>query len=273
MLMWFFIAAVAVLLTLAAFFYFYQKKIVFYPTRDIVITPEELSLAYEEVYLDVEDGDRIHGWYFPAAPSPATDCDSIKTVLFCHGNAGNISHRFETITYLAELGVNQLIFDYRGYGRSSGSPSEANVYADATAAYRWLLDKKGTKPGDVVIFGRSLGGAVAIELASRVDCSGLIVESSFTSAMDMGKLMFPFVPVKLLLRVKFDSVNKISTCGCPVIVAHSPEDDLIPFRMGQELFERAAQPKQFVQLSGGHNERLYFNDPLYRTALVNLLCK
>jgi len=271
--MWLSIAAVAVLLALVVFFHFYQKKIVFYPTKEMVMTPDEFNLAYEDVFIEVGDGDRIHGWYFPAAASAGTACEAARTVLFCHGNAGNISHRFETITYLAELGVSQLIFDYQGYGRSSGSPSESNVYADAMAAYRWLVDEKGIRPEDIVVFGRSLGGAVAIDLASRVDCGGLIVESSFTSAVEVGKLMFPVVPVRLLLRVKFDSVNKISACSCPVIVAHSPGDELIPFRMGQELFERANEPKQFVQLSGGHNERLYFDDPAYRAALVNLLCK
>ena len=271
--MWLLIAAVVVLLAFVVFFYFYQKRIVFYPAKEMAMTPDELNLAFEDVYINVEDADRIHGWYFPAAAPAGADCETARTVLFCHGNAGNISHRFETITYLAELGVSQLIFDYRGYGRSSGSPTETNVYADAMAAYRWLVDKKGIRPEDIVVFGRSLGGAVAIDLASRVDCGGLIVESSFTSAGEMGRLMFPVFPVRLLLRVKFDSVDKISACGCPVIVAHSPGDDLIPFRMGQKLFERAVEPKQFVQLSGGHNERVYFNDPAYRAALVDLLCK
>lgn len=264
MLLWIIIVPLGVYLLMALFLFFSQNRMAFSPSRAIDLQPDQIGLQSEEVWIELENGERLHGWYFPVAGSD-------KAVLLCHGNAGNISHRLETAQFLVEMGVNALLFDYRGYGRSDGSPSEANVYADAEAAYRWLIRKKSISPDKLYLFGRSLGGAVAIDLATRVPCGGVIVESSLTSAADLGKRMFPFMPIKLMLRYRFDSIGKIGTLGCPVLVTHSPEDEVIPYEMGKRLYEAARQPKQFVGLSGGHNERLYFNDEAYIQAVRGFL--
>ena len=269
MLLWSVIVVAGALLSICVALYFYQTKLVFYPTREFAITPSQLQLPYEDVYIDVTTKERIHGWYFPA-DNP--DSDKKRPVaLFCHGNTGNISHRLETVELVLHLGADILLFDYRGYGKSDGSPSEDNVYTDAEACYNWLVEQKGVRPENIILFGRSLGGAVVIELARRVKCGGLVVESSFTSAEEMGKKIFPLIPIKYLLRYRFDSIGKIGSVTCPVLVTHSPDDEIIPFEMGRQLFTAANEPKRFVTLRGGHNEREYFADGIYTVALNDLL--
>lgn len=245
----------------AGFLYFFQEKVVFVPSREIVITPDEVGLAWEDVYLEVAPGVKINVWYILAPDSTR------KTVLFCPGNAGNISRRVFTAQFLTGLGVNVLLVDYRGYGRSQGAPSEKNAYADVTAAYNWLVNEKKLTPEEIYLFGRSLGGAIAIEVAGRVPTAGLIVESSFTSAAEVGRRMFPFMPVKMLSRYRFDNASKIGRLACPVLVTHSPEDDLIPYEMGQKLYELAPEPKRFIELSGAHNDRFYYESDIYINGL------
>lgn len=269
MLIWSVIVVAGALLFICVALYFFQVRLVFYPTREFAITPSQLQLPYEDVYIDVTVKERIHGWYFPAN-NPDSDKKGPVT-LFCHGNAGNISHRLETVELILRLGADILLFDYRGYGKSDGSPSEDNVYADAEACYNWLVEQKGVRPEDIILFGRSLGGAVAVELARRVKCGGLVVESSFTSAKEMGKKIFPFIPVKYLLRYGFDSIGKVGSVSCPLLVTHSPDDEVIPFEMGRQLFAAANDPKQFVTLRGGHNEREYIADTAYTCALSDLI--
>jgi fermentation-respiration switch protein FrsA (DUF1100 family) len=269
MLLWSVIVLAGAFLLVCVALYFFQTRLIFYPTREFAITPSQLQLPYEEVYIDVTPEERIHGWYFPT--SSPDNVKKVPVVLFCHGNAGNISHRLETAELILSLGADILLFDYRGYGKSDGSPSENNVYADAEACYNWLMEQKGVRPQDIILFGRSLGGAVAIELARRIKCGGLIVESSFTSVREMGKKMFPIFPVKRLLKCKFNSIGKIRSVTCPVLVTHSPDDDLVPFEMGRQLFAAANEPKQFVTLRGGHNEREYLVDSIYTVALRDFL--
>lgn len=269
MFLWSVIVVTGVFLFICVALYFFQARVVFYPTREFAITPSRLQLPYEDVYINVTAKERLHGWYFPASNS-----DRIKdgpAVLFCHGNAGNISHRLETAELILHLGASILLFDYRGYGKSDGSPSEENVYTDAEACYNWLVEQKGVNPEQIIFFGRSLGGAVAIELARRVKCGGLVVESSFTSAEEMGEKIFPFIPIKYLLRYRFDSIGKIGSLTCPLLVTHSPDDEIIPFEMGRQLFAAANEPKRFVTLRGGHNEREYFADNIYTEALHDLI--
>ena len=249
------------------YIYFAQDKLFYYPTKGMAVDPAELGFEYEEIFLNVGESDSICVWFFPQ------DINYLKhkTILFCHGNAGNLSYRMETIAFLKKLGVNVLLFDYRGFWKSSGKSSELNTYEDAMACYNWLVDVKGVKPENIIIFGRSLGGAVAIELATKEDCAGLIVESSFTSAAAIGSHAFPMFPIKLLAKYKYDSINKIKDVNCPILITHSSEDDMIPFRMGQMLFEQAREPKQFFTLSGGHNQRLYFSNPEYFEAMKKLI--
>lgn len=264
------VIAAAAVVFLAALLWFMQDRMIFYPTRELDATPEEAGLSgYRDVMISTSSGERIHAWYIE--PNNGPKDESMRAVLFCHGNGGNISHRLETARFLTGLGASTLMFDYRGYGRSDGRPSEANCYEDAEAAYNWLVTEQRLAPGHIVVFGRSLGGAVAVDLAGRVRCGGLIVESTLTSAADMGRRMFFGLPVGLLVRHKFDAVARIGDVSCPVLVTHSPEDDIVPYEMGRRLFEEAREPKQFVQLRGIHNDRLYFEDQEYINAVRNML--
>ena len=267
--------AVSGFVAISLYLYLSQDRMVFFPTRDLESSPGDIGLGFQEVRIDVTDGESIHAWFIPApSDSRANDQSGdggAPTVLFCHGNAGNISHRLETIECLVTLGANVMLFDYRGYGQSDGAPSETNMYADAAACYHWLTGSQDVPSNQIVLFGRSLGGAVAIELASRVDCAGLIVESSLTSAKEMGRLMFPCFPIGLMLRYEFNSIQKIGQVGCSVLVTHSPDDDVVPFAMGRRLYEKSAEPKRFVELRGGHNDRDYIADGTYVEAVRAIL--
>ncbi len=269
MLFWTAITFAGALFLIGIALYFYQPRLVFHPARDFAMTPDQLHLPYEDVHINVTANERIHGWFFPA-----DHCDPGATrpvVLFCHGNAGNISHRLETAEFLLDLGVDVLLFDYRGYGGSDGSPSESNAYADAEACYRWLTDEKSYDPKQIVIFGRSLGGAVAADLALRHPCRGLILESTLTSVADMAERVFPLPLVRHLVRYRFNTADKVGRVSCPILVTHSPADELVPYAMGRRLFDIAREPKHFLPLRGGHNEREYLDDAVYRETLCRFL--
>lgn len=240
----------AAAVALRYFLLLFERANLYFPTRPIEATPREIGLAYEEVRLTTADGVRISGWYIPAAP-PAP---RRRAVLFFHGNAGNISHRLQTIAVFHDLGLDTLIIDYRGYGRSGGRPSEKGLYLDAEAAYDWLRARPETDPGAIVAFGRSLGGAVAIELARRRRLSALIVESAFASTAEIGGEVLPFLPVRLLVTQRFDSIGKVGSIRVPKLFLHGVDDEIIPFSHGERLFAAAAEPKRFVALAGGHND-------------------
>ncbi len=245
----------------------FERHQMYYPIRDLEATPDLAGMDYQEVETAAEDGVRIHGWWIPAAAGRAT-------VLFCHGNAGNISHRLESVAVFHRLGLNVLIFDYRGFGRSEGSPDEEGTYLDAAAAYRLLREERGIDPERTIIFGRSLGGAVAIELARRTEAAALIVESTFTSAADMGKLIYPFLPIRLLIRNRYDSLAKVGGLDLPVLVIHSPDDELVPFEMGERLFRAAAgEPKEFFPISGGHGDGFLVTGEAYSKGIDSFLKK
>jgi fermentation-respiration switch protein FrsA (DUF1100 family) len=233
---------------LGAFLYFMQPKLVYYPLGDIPATPLELRLPYEDVFFLTADSVELTGWYVPAAKPGSL------TVLFCHGNGGNIGYYLDTIGILHEMGVNSFIFDYRGYGRSDGTPSEEGMYVDAYAAYQWLVRQKHCEPNTIVVFGRSLGGSVAAQLASKLTVRGLWLESAFTSYADMAAYHYPYFPVRRLCRYTYDTLAYLKNVRCPVIVIHSPDDEIVPFEMGRRLYEAAGEPKKFVQISGSHNE-------------------
>ena len=226
--------------------FLFQSKLVYFPTRVIEQTPRDFGMAFEDVTLETEDGVKIHGWYVPAA-------DAKGTVLFFHGNGGNISHRLPTLQTFQEMDLNTLIVDYRGYGRSEGSPGEKGTYRDAEAAWTWLTETKKVPPGKLVIFGRSLGGAVASHLAVQHPPAGLVLESSFTSIPDMGARLYWYLPVRLLSRFEYNTRKNVAAVRCPVLIIHSPDDDIVPFENGRLLFDAANEPKQFLEITGGHN--------------------
>ncbi|HEX2896984.1 MAG TPA: alpha/beta hydrolase [candidate division Zixibacteria bacterium] len=267
-MLWVLILAVVIFYSIVCvYIYISQDKMIYYPTDDVALTPEQVNLEYEEIFVKAGQLDSVCAWFFPKDINYLTN----KVILFADGNAGNMSYRLESIIFMNKLGANVLMFDYRGYWKSSGKPSETATYEDARACYDWLIQVKGFKPENIVIFGRSLGGAVAIDLATKVKCGGLIVESSFTSAPEMAAHVFPFFPVRSLSKYKYDSIKKIKNVNCPVLVTHSPDDEIIPFKMGQILFDEAKEPKTFVQISGGHNDRDYLQDSTYRSAVSALL--
>ncbi|MBA4143529.1 MAG: alpha/beta hydrolase [Nitrosospira sp.] len=238
---------------LALVIFFAQPNLIYYPEtgRNIIAEPDAVGLAYERVEISTADGEALHGWFVPAAAASGT-------VLFFHGNAGNISHRMEYLLMFHRLGYNTFIFDYRGYGHSSGSPSESGTYLDAEAAWRYLVEVKGILPSRITLFGESLGGAVAAWLATSVEPAGLVLASVFTSVPDMAAKIYPFLPVRLLSRFNYNTLEYLQSVTCPVFIAHSPQDEIVPFTHGRALYQAAPEPKQFLELQGGHNSGFIF---------------
>ena len=216
----------------------------------------EIVARVEDVQLAASDGVRLHGWFCTPLVGRNGALESVetkRTLLFLHGNAGNISHRYDIIEGLIKLSVNVFIIDYRGYGKSEGRPSEQGLYADARAAWDYLTNARGIPAAHIVIFGESLGGAVAIDLASKVQACGLIVQSSFTSIADMAAEVLPFAP-RFMIRTKMDSLSKIAQVSCPKLFVHSEADDIIPYKLGRRLFDAAHAPKQFYDVKNApHN--------------------
>ena len=244
------LAVAGAYLALVAFAYFGQSGMLYLPTipsRELVANPEQIDLRYENVELHTEDGVRLHGWYIPAGRARGT-------VLFFHGNAGNISHRLDSIRIFHELELSVFIFDYRGYGRSDGRPSEGGTRRDALAAWEFLTDQRGIDPRQIVLFGRSLGAAVAAQLATETAPAALIIESAFTSVPDMAAELYWWLPVRWLTRFNYATREYVGRVDCPVLVVHSPEDEVIPFRHGEAIFAAAHEPKELLRLRGGHND-------------------
>ena len=238
-----FAIAIALLLIWACMRYL-ERRSIYYPARKLESTPAAVGLDYEDVFFEASDGIRLNGWFIPARGAEAL-------LLFCHGNAGNISHRLEIIEIFNKIGLNVFIFDYRGYGKSEGRPSEKGTYLDAMAAYDYLISRQ-THP--IVIYGKSLGAVIAVDLAQKVKAAALIIESAFTSTLDMASEIYPFLPVRFMVRMKYGALSKIKNIDVPKLIIHSKDDEIIPFRHGQRLFEAANEPKEFYQMRGGHNE-------------------
>ena len=248
-----------------------QDRLVFLPHmpgRALETTPEALNLSYENAWIGTEDGERLHGWFVPADSSRGT-------LLFFHGNAGNISHRLQSLLIFNRLGLDVLMVDYRGYGQSSGSPGEQGTYLDARAAWDYLVGERGVEGDRVVIFGRSLGGAVGAWLASRDDVSpaGLVVESTFSSGLDMGRRLYPVLPVRLITRIDYPVKDYVTTVEAPLLVIHSRDDEIIPFDMGRAVFDAANGPKSFLELSGDHNAGFWLSRETYVPALDDFLTR
>lgn len=236
--------------------YLRQDSMLYFPEKTLWTTPESAGLSYEDVMLKTNDGINIAAWYLPADNEQGV-------LLFCHGNAGNISHRLDSLRIFHGMNLSVLIFDYRGYGNSEGKPSENGTYLDAEAAWDYLVRVKQKPPERIVLFGRSLGAAVAAEIAQRKNPGALILESAFTSAPDIGQSLYPFFPVRLLSKYQYATVEKIIDLPCPKLIIHSTEDEIIPFRFGRRLFERASQPKEFLAIRGGHNEGFLLSGKTY----------
>lgn len=235
----------------------------FFPSREIAIDPCELGLPWEDVYFKTKDRLMLNGWFFkhPDAPS---------ALLFAHGNAGNIGDRTEKIKFFYDLGLDVMIFDYRGYGKSEGRPSEKGIYLDAQGAWDYLQSRGDVNMNNVLFYGESLGGAVVIDLALNRKTSLLVADSTFTRAEDMRKIYYPFVP-PFFLGLAFNSLDKVRRLNVPKLFIHSPGDEIVPFGVGRKLFDAAAQPKEFLKIHGGHNEASITREPQAATAFIRLL--
>jgi pimeloyl-ACP methyl ester carboxylesterase len=249
-------AALIALVLLGAYLWAQQAHFIFFPEANIRETPADYGVHFEETWLTVE-GEKMHGWWMPGA--------SEKTLLYLHGNGINIGANAEHAARFQALGLSVLLVDYRGYGRSHGEfPSEQSVYADASAMWSYLVEDRGIESRKIFIYGHSLGAAVAIELALRhPNAAGLIVESAFTSIADMAERdpLFGLVPVGLILRHHFDSINKIAHLKLPVLFIHGSRDALVPASMSQLLYEAAPHPKRIVLLPGGGHDNSAFIAP------------
>ena len=226
-----------------------ERAFIFFPSRGLHATPAQWGLRYEDADLRAADGVRLHGWFVPGSAGG-------PTLLWAHGNAGTIADRLPIIQFLHErLQVSLLIFDYRGYGRSEGRPSEEGTYRDAEAALAYLRGRPDVDGRRIIYYGESLGAAVVLDLATREAPAGLILEAPFTSIRDMARTHYPFLPVWNLLRTKYDSLGKIGRVQAPLLLLHGDRDKIVPMSQGRRLFEAANPPKEFVMIPGaGHND-------------------
>ncbi len=258
--------AIGLYVALVALAYLFQERLLYFPLRGLSATPATIGLAYETVSIKTEDGVQISGWFIPAERARGT-------LLFFHGNAGNISHRLDSIAVFHRLGLNTLIIDYRGYGQSQGKPSEQGTYLDAAAAWRYLVEERQIPPWEIIIFGRSLGGAVAAWLVHTHPPRALILESTFTSVPDVAAQAYPFLPVRQLGRIQYNTLERLPEIEVPLLIVHSPDDNVIPYSHGQKLFAAANQPKEFLEIRGGHNDGFIISAQTYEAKFEAFISK
>jgi fermentation-respiration switch protein FrsA (DUF1100 family) len=243
----------------------FEKQLIYHPSRGHDASARDLGLVHETVTLVAEDGVKLDALFLPAK-------DARVTILLAHGNAGNLSHRLDRTIFLqAHLAASVLLFDYRGYGRSEGAPDEEGTYRDARAAYRWLTEVRGISPDRLVLFGESLGSAVALDLAVGHPCRALVLESPFTSVPDMAQVVLPFLP-RAFVRTQYDNIGKIARLRVPLLVLHGDADEVVPFAQGRRLFEAAPEPKRFHAIRGAsHNDTYIVGGDAYWRAVAEFL--
>ncbi|TVP90424.1 MAG: alpha/beta hydrolase [Pseudomonadaceae bacterium] len=244
----------------------FQERLLFLPGvgREHIATPDDIGLYWRAVELTTEDDLTLDAWWLPAENPRAA-------MLFLHGNAGNISHRLDSLEQFNQLGLSVLILDYRGYGQSEGRPSERGTALDADAGWQWLQAESGHDPERLVIFGRSLGAAVAAELATRTDPAALILESAFRSVPDLGQQLYPWLPVRTLARLTYPTVDYVAQQNAPVLVIHSEDDEIIPFAEGQAVYEAASAPKALLVIEGDHNTGFLRSERVYLPGIDDFL--
>ena len=229
--------------------YFMQGRMLYLAQvsgRALVMTPTDVGIDYQDVSIETTDGVTLHGWFITGRSS--------QVLLFFHGNAGNISHRLDSIVQFQDLGLSVFIIDYRGYGQSEGRTTEEGIYRDADAAWRYLIESRGVAANDIVIFGRSLGASVASRLAIQHQPLALILESSFTSVPDIAKDLYPWLPVRWLSRLSHATRDHVRDVHCPVLVVHSRDDEIIPFHHSETIFASANEPRTLLAIRGTHND-------------------
>ncbi len=256
---------------LAIALYFGQSNLVFMPSKDVIETPKSVGIKFEDVLLTTKDSVNLAAWFVPAK-----DNDPIGkgVILFCHGNGGNISNRVSYLPIFKDLGLSTFLFDYRGYGKSEGSPNEEGTYADIEAAWQYLTQERKISPKKIIIYGESLGGAIASYIAqtnsqqdSQNFAAGLILASTFTSISDRASELYPFLPIRLLSRFSYNSVERLPNIKIPILIIHSVDDEIIPIQHGERNFQVANAPKRLVKLRGDHNGGFLDSLEIYRTGI------
>lgn len=248
----------------AVYLYFNQSKYVYFPTSDIVATPSDSGLFYEDLMLKTSDGTKISAWYIHAENPKAT-------LLFFHGNGGNISHRIEFIEMFYSLNISTFIIDYRGYGKSEGSPTEEGTYLDSETAWDYLVKEKNTDPSSIVIYGKSLGGPIAARLAEKHNPAALILDSTFTSIKDIAVKIYPFLPVARFFKFEYDTAMYLKGVDCPTLIIHSIDDSYIPFSHAEKLFDTVGGEKELVEIKGDHNTSFIISRQIYENSINNIL--
>ena len=261
----------------------FEDKLIYFPTRypdgwwtvsETCAREGEILPSVEDCHFTTSDAVLLHGWYctpLRCEGGTGVPVQAETVLLWFHGNAGNISYRYDMMRAMMELPVRVFIIDYRGYGKSEGKPTEQGLYLDARAAWDYLVNDRRVAPDHIVIFGKSLGGVPAIDLASQVEPAGLIVQSSFTSAGDMAATVLPFLP-RGFLRTKMDSVSKVPRVRCPKLFIHSRTDEVVPFELGRRLYEAAPEPKEFYEVKGApHNSTYIVGGKSYFEALRSFI--
>lgn len=259
-MVWYILLAAILYALIILLMYFNQARLIYYPTEDLDATPSDMGLKYEDIDLTTSDKVKLNAWFVPAN-------DAKYTVLFCHGNGGNISHRLDIIALYNALNMNVFIFDYRGYGKSEGKPTEKGTYRDVDAAWNYLTNDMKIPAKSVIVLGRSLGGGVATYITLKKSPRALILESTFTSVPDMAKKYYAYLPVSIMPIYQYPNIDRIKEIKCPVLVMHSPDDGLVPYKHGERLYKTANEPKTFVKLKGSHNDGFFVSKDIYKSAL------
>ncbi|MDH3349654.1 MAG: alpha/beta hydrolase [Desulfobulbaceae bacterium] len=251
----------AVYIVVGAFLYLNQHRLIYYPMSEIVATPDRIDIDYQNVRFRTSDDLELAGWFIPGDKEG-------KVVLFCHGNAGNISHRLDTIKIFHEFGLGVFIFDYRGYGESEGLPSEQGTYLDGGAAWEYLTGELGVPASKVVVFGRSLGGAVAARLSVEENPIACILESTFTSLPKLAASFYPIYPNEFLCHIRYETLSLVTSISCPLLIIHSRDDEIIPFEHGQDIFQALGGQGEFLEIFGDHNNGFIISGDLYKEGLL-----
>lgn len=259
--------ALGVLVGATLFLVIFEKQLIYFPGAPLDITPAALDLPYEEVFLEPEPGVRIHAWLIKAAMGPAR-----ATILFSHGNAGNIADRLDRVRSLRDLRADFLLYDYRGFGRSTGAPDEEGTYRDGRAVYDHLINARGVDAGRLVLMGESLGCAISIHLALERKAAGLVLEAPFASIPHMAAAIYPFLPVGPFVRTRYDNLAKIPRLAMPLFVVQGTRDEVIPVQQGRMVFGAAPEPKRFLAVEGAHHNDVYLvGGKVYREALSEFI--
>jgi fermentation-respiration switch protein FrsA (DUF1100 family) len=261
--------ALGVLIGATLLLVFLEKQLIYYPGRVLEETPKSVGLVFEDVFLDVENGVKIHGWFIKTSPDPAA-----PTVIFSHGNAGNIANRLDRIAGLRELGADFLLYDYRGYGQSTGEPDEEGTYRDGRAAYDYLVNTRYVDPSRIVLMGESLGCAITLQLALDRRIAGVVLEAPFASIRHMARAVYPFLPVGPFVRTRYDNLEKVARLKVPLFVAQGTLDEIIPIAQGRMVFDAAPEPKEFLAIDGAGHNNVYLKGGLrYRRALADFISR